>query len=57
MRNEMKCFLFNDSSYLCLKGYALMKKCYHASLSVIYIKNSDGSFDFHYDDSILLKNR
>ena len=57
MRNEMECFLFNDSSYLCLKGYELIKKCYHASLTVIYIKNSYGSFDFHYDDSILLKNR
>ena len=55
MRNEMEYFLFNTSSFLCLKGYELIKKCYHASLTVIYIKNSYGSFDFHYDDSILFE--
>ena len=57
MRNEMEMFLFNASCYLCLKGYELVKKCYHVSLTVIYIENSDGSFDFPYDDSIGLKNR
>ena len=57
MGNAMECFLFNISSFLCLKRYELIKKCYHDSLTVIYIENSDGSFDFPYDDSIVLKNR
>ena len=56
MRNEMEFFLFNASSFLCLKGYGLIKKCYHVSLTVIFIENSDGSFYFP-DDSIVLKNR
>ena len=50
-------FLFNALSLLCLKGYELIKKCYRASLTVIYIKNSDGSFYFPDDDFIVLKNR
>ena len=33
-----------------------MKKYYHASLTIIYIENSDGSFNFPYD-FIVLKNR
>ena len=49
--------MFNTSSYLCLKGYELIKKYYHTLLTVIYIENSDGSFDFSDDDSIVLKNR
>ena len=56
MRNEMEYFLFNASSFLCLKGCELIKKCYHALLTVIYIENSDGNFYFP-DDSIVLKNR
>ena len=39
-----------------IKGYELIKKCYHTSLTVIYIENWDGSFYFP-DDSIVLKNR
>ena len=27
MRNQMEYFLFNASSFLCLKGYELIKKC------------------------------
>ena len=57
MRNEMECYLFNTSSFLCLKGYELIKKCYHASLTVVYIENSDDSFDFPDENSIVLKNR
>ena len=38
------------------KGYAVIKKCYHASFTVIYIENSDGSFYFP-DDYIVLKKR
>ena len=57
MRNEMEYFLFNASSILCLKGYELIKKCYHAALTVIYIENSDGSFYFSDYNSIILKNR
>ena len=56
MRNEMECYLFNTSSFLCLKGYELIKKCYYASLTVIFIENLDGSYSFP-DDSIILKNR
>ena len=54
MRNQMECFLFNVSSSLCLKGHELIKKCYYASLTVIYIENLDGSFYFP-DHSIVLK--
>ena len=57
MRNEMECFWFNISSFLCLKGYELIRKCYHALLTVIYIENSHGSFNFSDYDSIVLKNR
>ena len=56
MENEIECYLFNASSFICLKGYELIKKCYRASLTVIYIENSDGSFYFP-DDSIVLNNR
>ena len=56
MRSEMECFLFNISSFICFKGYELIKKFYHTSLTVIYIENSDGSFYFP-DDSIVLNNR
>ena len=56
MRNQMECFLFKASSFLCLKGYALIKKCYYASLTVIFIENLDGSYSFP-DDSIILKNK
>ena len=49
--------MFNASSYLCLKGYELIKKYYHASLTIIYIENSDGNFDFPNNNSIVLKNR
>ena len=56
MRNQMECFLFNASSFLCLKGYELIKKCYYASLTVICIQNLDGSYSFP-DDSFTLKNK
>ena len=52
MRNQMECFLFNASSFLCLKGYELIKKCYYASLTVIFNQNLDGS----YSIQILIKN-
>ena len=35
-KNSMEFFLFNASSFLCLKGYELIKKCYYASLTVIF---------------------
>ena len=56
MRNQMECFLFNASSFLCLKGYELIKKCYYASLTVIFIQKLDGRYSFP-DDSITLKNK
>ena len=40
-----------------LKGYELIKTFYHASLTVIYTKKSDGSVYFHDDNSIVVKNR
>ena len=39
MINQMECFLFNASSFLCLKGYERIKKCYYASLTIIFIEN------------------
>ena len=56
MRNSMECFLFNASSFLCLKGYELIKKCYYASLAVIFNQNLDGSYSFP-DGSIILNNK
>ena len=38
MRNEMEYFLFTASYCFCLKGYEVIKKCYHTSLIVIYIE-------------------
>ena len=35
-KNEMECFLLNASKHLCLSGYELIKKCYLASLTIIY---------------------
>ena len=53
--------MFNASIYLCLSGYELIKKCYHTSLTVIYIANLDGSFEVLSSnvngDSIVLRNR
>ena len=49
-------FLFNASSFFCLKGYGLIKKCYYALLTVIFIQILYGSYTFP-DDSITLKNK
>ena len=37
-------------------GLSLIKKCYYASLTVIFIENLDGSYSFP-DDSIILNNK
>ena len=34
LTNEMDCFLFNTSSFLCLSGCELIKKSYHVSLTI-----------------------
>ena len=47
LTNELDCFLFNVTSFLCLSGFELIKKSFYESLTLILILNDDESIVFH----------